>query len=164
LSDADIEKRDEAKAFFVPDVRGNYVLSLTVGDGDAFSSDNAAVTVRRAHVYGHGHFKHRGYDEALSLDVLDQSGEIDLSSWVKYDYLKTHFIGLSIQITSMDMDGNVANIAGSISIFGISGFRFVVTVTDGSSDAFGVAIFWPNGALLYQYSNVIASGDFVVEE
>jgi hypothetical protein len=47
---------------------------------------------------------------------------------------------------------------------GCGGKQIDVTVTDGSPDAFGIAIYWPNGALLYQYSMVIASGDFVVEE
>jgi hypothetical protein len=43
LTDDDIINRDQAVAAFTPDVDGMYILSLTVSDGDATSTDTAEI-------------------------------------------------------------------------------------------------------------------------
>lgn len=46
LADEDIANRDQAAAGFTPDVDGMYILSLTVSDGDATSTDTVEITAK----------------------------------------------------------------------------------------------------------------------
>jgi hypothetical protein len=164
LTNANIQNKNQAKASFTPDVRGTYVLSLTVSDGAASSSDNVAVTVRPVRVYGDGSFKHGGSDEKFSCDVRDQSGVVESSGWIKYAYAKANINAVATQLSSIDVTGNTVTITGTFSVNGASGYRFVATITDGAPDLFSITIYRPNGALLYQYSSVITLGNLIIEE
>jgi hypothetical protein len=46
LSDESISNRRSARAFFTPDVRGYYVLTLEVSDGELSDADYVSITVR----------------------------------------------------------------------------------------------------------------------
>src|SRR5581483_8198871 len=164
LTNANIQNRTEAKASFIPDVRGTYVLSLTVNDGASSSSDNVAVTVRPVYIHGDGNDRHGGYDEKFSFDIRDQSGMIEPSSWIKFSFAKLNLNAVAGLISSIDVDGNTATITGTFTINGAAGYRFVATLVDGTPDTFGIAICRPNGALLYQYSGKVTLGNLIIEE
>jgi hypothetical protein len=166
LTDADIRDAGTVTPSFLPDVGGVYVLSLTVSDGLASSTDNVAVTVETTErAFGGAYFLHDGYQEKLSLDVLALNGTVQVTSWLKYFYTKTRTNLVSTQILSLSVVGTTATITGVATMNGANGYRFTATVSDAAPDRFGIVIYRQDGTVWYdEPPQAIVGGDLIIQQ
>jgi hypothetical protein len=129
----------------------------------SFTVEVTPLAVESVSVTGGAYFMHSGYQEKMSLNVETDAGVVQPGSWVNYYYVRTRMNLVSTGITSVVVSGNTASITGTAKVNNVAGYTFVLTVTDGSPDRFGITIYKPTGALHYTYSDFATGGDLIID-
>ena len=138
------------------DSDGNEIFEQTITTGSEFIG-------RPVKVSGGAYFYPETSTYRASF-LMDVTGPLSPSGWLKYYYTRTRMNFVSTGIMAVSASGNTATTSGTGTVNGVGGYTFTATVTNGSPDSFGIVIKKSDGTIYYSAGPMnISGGDLVIQ-